>query len=92
MVDIFMQKAEEIRGSGWAWLVFNKQNGSLDVKMTQENDRIQDEHPHLVPLLNIDLWEHAYFNEYESRARYLQEIWRIIDWKRVAYRYENAKM
>jgi superoxide dismutase, Fe-Mn family len=46
----------------------------------------------MVPLLNIDLWEHAYFNEYDSRARYMQEIWRIIDWKRVAYRFENAKM
>ena len=34
MIEIFKEKAEEIRGAGWAWLVFNKQNGNLDVKIT----------------------------------------------------------
>jgi superoxide dismutase, Fe-Mn family len=45
----------------------------------------------MVPLFNIDLWEHAYFIDYEnSREKYLREIWKIVNWKKVAERYDLA--
>ena len=43
-------------------------------------------------LLNIDIWEHAYYLDYKNvRPNYLKEIWKIINWKKVAQRLDDAK-
>jgi len=45
-------------------------------------------HPNLVPLLTIDVWEHAYYITYKNvRANYVKELWKIINWSNVEERY-----
>ncbi len=46
----------------------------------------------LVPLLGVDMWEHAYYLQYNNvKADYLKEIWKIVNWKDVAARYSKAQ-
>ena len=46
----------------------------------------------LVPLLGVDMWEHAYYLQYNNvKADYLKEIWKIVNWKDVATRYSKAQ-
>lgn len=70
-------------GSGWAWLVDNQ--GQLEVVSTpNQNNPLTDGKK---PLLGVDVWEHAYYLKYQNRrADYLAEIWKIVDWDKVASR------
>ena len=45
-----------------------------------------------MPLLGVDVWEHAYYLQYKNvRADYLKEIWKVVNWKNVAERYSQAQ-
>ena len=72
-------------GSGWAWLV--KDGDQVKVVSTPNQDNpITDG---LTPLLGVDVWEHAYYLQYQNRrADYLSEFWKIVDWDAVAKRFE----
>jgi Fe-Mn family superoxide dismutase len=74
-------------GSGWGWLV--AASGGLAVYSTPNQDS-----PYMsgdVPLLGVDVWEHAYYLKYQNRrAEYLDEWWRIVNWDAVAGRYAAA--
>ncbi|MCX7924029.1 MAG: superoxide dismutase [Clostridia bacterium] len=76
-------------GSGWAWLVLDK-NGSLDIVSTANQDNpISDG---LKPILGLDVWEHAYYLKYTNRrADYISAWWNIVDWEAVSKRYESLK-
>lgn len=73
-------KLAGIQGSGWAFLVKNKENGgSLDVVTTYNQDTVTGP---LVPLLAIDAWEHAYYLQFQNvKADYFKAIWKVINWK-----------
>ena len=91
--DIFMQKFSAktiaIQGSGWGWLGFNKDTGRLEIATTSNQDPAAS--LGLIPLLGVDVWEHAYYLQYKNvRADYVKMIWEIINWKNVAERYEAA--
>ena len=75
-------------GSGWAWLVLD--NGQLAVTSSANQDSpISDGQ---TPLLGIDVWEHAYYLNYQNkRPDYLAAIWNVIDWSAVAERYASAR-
>lgn len=76
-------------GSGWAWLIIKK-DGKLEISSTanQDNPLMDVADNKGVPLLGIDVWEHAYYLKYQNkRADYLAAIWNVVDWKRVADRY-----
>lgn len=75
-------------GSGWAWLVLGK-GGSLDVLSTANQDNpITDGH---VPLLGLDVWEHAYYLKYQNRrAEYVENFFKVINWEEVNRRYVEA--
>ncbi len=75
-------------GSGWAWLV-KKEDGSLVVTSTpnQDNPLMDIAEVRGTPLLNIDVWEHAYYLKYQNRRPdYIEAFWNVIDWKQVAAR------
>ncbi|KAF2072778.1 hypothetical protein CYY_005900 [Polysphondylium violaceum] len=79
-----------IQGSGWGWLGFDKSTNQLVISTQQNQDPLSISG--LVPLLGIDVWEHAYYLQYKNvRADYIKNIWNIVNWKDVAERYNNAK-
>ena len=75
-------------GSGWGWLVLA--DGGLEVYSTPNQDS-----PYMkghVPLLGVDVWEHAYYLKYQNkRGDYLGAWWNVVNWDAVAERYTNAK-
>ncbi|MEJ2539198.1 MAG: superoxide dismutase [Gemmatimonadota bacterium] len=76
-------------GSGWGWVTVCP-FGTLNVFSTPNQDS-----PLLMghtPILGIDVWEHAYYLHYQNRRPdYLNAVWNVINWDRVAARYEDAK-
>ena len=60
----FSANTAAVQGSGWGWLAFNKTSGDLEFRTTANQDRLADQGAHLVPLLTIDIWEHAYYIDY----------------------------
>ena len=71
-------------GSGWAWLSLN--GGALEVHSTPNQDSPLMEGK--TPLLGCDVWEHAYYLNYQNRrADYLTAWWNVVDWDAVAARY-----
>jgi Fe-Mn family superoxide dismutase len=95
-VDEFKDKFEAAGvnrfGSGWAWLVLDG-SGTLVVTSTPNQDNpLMDVAPvRGTPLLGNDVWEHAYYLRYNNRrADYLKAWWDVVDWEKVAERYEQA--
>ncbi|VDP28261.1 unnamed protein product [Soboliphyme baturini] len=79
-----------VQGSGWGWLGYNPTFNRLEMAVTQNQDLLQPT-TGLIPLLTIDVWEHAYYLKYKNlRADYVKSIWDIVNWKNVAERYANA--
>lgn len=85
--DELSKKAIAQFGSGYASLLMDR-NKNLFVKSTSNQDtNLQDG---LVPILTIDVWEHAYYLKYQNlRAEYVNNIWNIIDWKKVSNLYNS---
>lgn len=79
-------------GSGWAWLI--KKDGKLEVTSTpnQDNPLMDVAEVKGTPILGVDVWEHAYYLKYQNRrAEYLAAFWNVVDWKKVAERFEASK-
>src|SRR5581483_2190434 len=74
-------------GSGWTWLVWD--GNGLAVRSTPNQDSpLMDGH---VPLLGIDVWEHAYYLAYQNRRPdYLAAWWDVVDWEEVGRRFDAA--
>lgn len=88
-IEQFSQKAVAIQGSGWAWLGFNKAMHHLEILTCDNQDPLTIKG--LIPLLGIDVWEHAYYLQYKNvRADYVKAIWNVVNWKNVSERYEKA--
>ncbi len=74
-------------GSGWAWLVWD--GSGLAVTSTPNQDSPISVGQ--VPLLGVDVWEHAYYLKYQNRRpEYLEAIWNVINWSEVERRYAEA--
>lgn len=79
-------------GSGWAWLVVN--GGKLEVGSTpnQDNPLMDVSDVNGTPILGIDVWEHAYYLNYQNRRPdYIAAFWNVINWDEVAKRFAAAK-
>jgi Fe-Mn family superoxide dismutase len=89
--DNFKAKLKEAAlnrfGSGWAWLVSS--GGKLQILSTANQDS-----PYMnnqVPILGIDVWEHAYYLKYQNRrADYVDAWWNVVNWNNVAQRFSQA--
>ncbi|MBS3903989.1 MAG: superoxide dismutase [Simkania sp.] len=78
-----------IQGSGWAWLGYNKGNKRLQLASCANQDPLST--AGLVPLLGLDVWEHAYYLQYKNvRADYVKNFWKIVSWKNVEERFLMA--
>ena len=80
-------------GSGWAWLVLTNDK-KLVVSSTpnQDNPLMDIAEVKGLPLLGIDVWEHAYYLTYQNRrAEYLENFWKIVNWNYVGERFDGVK-
>ncbi|RZJ34476.1 MAG: superoxide dismutase [Flavobacterium sp.] len=88
----FSDAAEKQFGSGWAWLVVDR-SGKLMVTSTpnQDNPLMPQSAVSGTPILALDIWEHAYYLNYQyKRRRYIDAFFKVVDWNKVATRYEEA--
>jgi Fe-Mn family superoxide dismutase len=82
----FSQKAVTTFGSGWAWLVKNK-DGGLSIESTSNADTPMTKGQKA--LLTCDVWEHAYYVDYRNaRPKYVEEFWNIVNWDFVAANFK----
>ncbi|KAI3994190.1 hypothetical protein MKX01_012447 [Papaver californicum] len=80
-----------LQGSGWVWLGLDKELKKLVVETTANQDPLVTKGANLVPLLGIDVWEHAYYLQYKNvRPDYLKNIWKVINWKYATEVYEKS--
>nr|QMS47509.1 Mn superoxide dismutase [Liposcelis entomophila] len=88
--ELLSAVAVGVQGSGWAWLGLNPVSRTLQVASCANQDPLQPT-TGLIPLLGIDVWEHAYYLQYKNvRADYVKNLWEIINWKDVSDRLAAA--
>ena len=86
-VEKFTNSAVEIFGSGWNWLVKNH-DGSLSIASYKDAESPLSHGQ--IPLLTCDVWEHAYYLDYQNdRKSFLQNFWKVVDWEFVEMNYEK---
>ena len=75
-------------GSGWTWLIWDGTGLAVVSTANQDSPLIDDN----VPLLGIDVWEHAYYLQYQNRRPdYLAAWWNVVNWDEVTRRYDDAR-
>lgn len=90
--ELFVKAAMTRFGSGWAWLCVKE--GKLEVCSTpnQDNPLMPNVGCSGFPILGLDVWEHAYYLNYQNRRPdYIQAFFNIINWEAVEARYNSAK-
>jgi Fe-Mn family superoxide dismutase len=88
LIEKLSAQAVGVQGSGWAWLGLNKAEKRLQLATCANQDPLST--TGLVPLLGIDVWEHAYYLQYKNvRPDYVKNIWKIVAWKNVDERYNK---
>lgn len=79
-------------GSGWAWLTVDPaRGGALEISSSanQDNPLMFAGTDHRIPILGLDVWEHAYYLKYQNRRpEYIQQWWNIVNWDKVVEGYE----
>lgn len=86
--DRFSQEALGRFGSGWAWLVIEADKLHVCSTPNQDNPLMHGN----VPILGLDVWEHAYYLNYQNRRPdYVEAFWSIVDWSKVSDRYLQAR-
>jgi Fe-Mn family superoxide dismutase len=89
-IEKFTALTVAVQGSGWGWLGWNPISKRLVMAACSNQDPLSTQG--LVPLLGIDVWEHAYYLQYKNvRADYVKNIWKIVNWKNVEQRFKEAQ-
>ncbi|MCX7953680.1 MAG: superoxide dismutase [Bacteroidales bacterium] len=92
--ETFIEKINEacltLFGSGWGWLIIDNDNNLQIMQTSNAGNPLRDG---FIPLLTIDVWEHAYYLDYQNRrAEYLKNIWNILDWNVIENRFNNITL
>ena len=86
----FIQAAIAVEGSGWCVLVYNPSFRHLEILQVEKHQNLTQWG--VIPILTVDVWEHAYYISYQNkRADYINEWYKIINWTEVERRLEIAK-
>lgn len=89
--DKFSAASVGVKGSGWGWLGYCPKGDKVAVATCQNQDPLQLSHG-LIPLLGLDVWEHAYYLQYKNlRADYVKAFFNVINWSNVGQRYNSAR-
>jgi Fe-Mn family superoxide dismutase len=87
--EMFIGSALSLLGAGWVWLVLDP-DGSMEI--IRESNAGNPLRRGLIPLLTCDVWEHAYYLDYQNRrSDYLDAFWNLINWELIEKRYEEAR-
>ena len=90
LVNEFSAAAKGVEGSGWGMLVYDHVGEGLLVTAAENHQNQQAQGA--TPLLVLDVWEHAYYLQYENnRGDYVDAFWNVVNWDDVAQRYEQAR-
>ena len=86
----FSSTTAVIQGSGWGWLVYNPSSSKVEYVAMSNQDSPRTKG--LVPLLGLDVWEHAYYLNYQNkRPDYIAAWWNVVNWEEVDNRLSKAK-
>ena len=90
MKEEFKTAAAARFGSGWAWLCSNE--GVLEICSTPNQDNpMMDSEKKCVPILGLDVWEHAYYLSYQNRRTdYIDAFWKLVNWSTVESKYKAS--
>jgi superoxide dismutase, Fe-Mn family len=90
-IEKFNSEAGPIQGSGWCWLCTCPKSHRLKIVTCANQDPLEGT-TGCIPLLGIDVWEHAYYLQYKNaRPDYLKAIWQVVNWANVNERYMKCK-
>ncbi|WP_185868810.1 superoxide dismutase [Blattabacterium cuenoti] len=87
----FSSAAFNCFGSGWAWLCIKEQKLKICSTANQDNPIMSGIGCEGIPILGLDVWEHAYYLQYQNRRLdYISSFWKIINWKKVEENYNKV--
>jgi len=88
----FTDAAKTRFGSGWAWLIIGTDKKLKIISTPNQDNPLMDiAETKGIPLIALDVWEHAYYLKYQNkRADYIESFWKILNWKYVSERFESA--
>ena len=85
----FTEAANQVEGSGWAVLVWSARSRHLEILQSEKHMNLTQWDT--IPLLVLDVWEHAYYLQYKNnRADYIKNWWKVVNWKDVEQRFDKA--
>jgi len=92
-VDVFRKAFDDAAakrfGSGWAWLSLNAFGGLVAHSTANQDSPLMEG---LIPILGLDVWEHAYYLNYQNRRPdYVNAFWNIVNWKRAEMNFHEAR-
>ncbi|GGE17139.1 hypothetical protein GCM10011571_18540 [Marinithermofilum abyssi] len=86
----FSNAAEKVEGGGWAILVWSPRSRRLEILQAEKHQNLTQWD--VIPLLVLDVWEHAYYLKYnDNRKKYIQAWWHVVHWPAVDHRYQKAR-
>lgn len=86
----FSEAANEVEGVGWAILIWSPRSHRLEILQAEKHQLLSQWD--VIPLLVLDVWEHAYYLQYKNdRKEYVDNWWNVVDWTQVSFRFNEAK-